>query len=115
MTFTDEWRCCSMHDPSSRRGIWFRDLPDGRLEIRAGREGGDAVAFIPAELARAVGDCLSYGAWMLEDYTTAPALAWLDHWREQIPAEAASELRRVVAAPAEPLTVERTDASQNVR
>lgn len=68
MHFTTEWRCCSMHDPSGRRGVWYRTLPDGRLEIRAGREGDDACSFIPAELAESVDNCLSYGAWMQEDY-----------------------------------------------
>jgi len=57
-----------MHDPSGRRGIWFRLLLDGQLEIRAGREGDDAACFVPRGTAKSLLDCLEYGAWMQEDY-----------------------------------------------
>lgn len=74
MIFDDSWRCCSMHDPSGRRGIWFRFQTNGKFEICAGREGDDA------KVTLQVGDtltytnlgqllaCLEYGAWMQEEY-----------------------------------------------
>lgn len=62
------WRCCSMHDPSGRRGIWYRTTETGELRIVAGREGDDAEVLIPKEFAKPLADCLSYGAWMQEDY-----------------------------------------------
>lgn len=67
-----KWRCASMHDRSGRRGIWFRSMPDGDLQIRAGREGGDNVAVlsvkeVPGRIIAAVRGCLEVGAWMQED------------------------------------------------
>ena len=36
-----DWALCAMHDPSGRRGVWYR-LFSGGIEICAGREGDDA-------------------------------------------------------------------------
>lgn len=62
------WRCCSMHDPDGRRGVWFKVLPDGSLHVRAGREGDDASCTVPQPLGNRLKECLEWGAWMQEDY-----------------------------------------------
>lgn len=86
----DDWRCCSMHDPSGRRGIWFKtdgvdlvadDIGCGMLqtetvnqiEICAGREGDDAEVTLRAGQTLTKTDvlallgCLEVGAWMHEE------------------------------------------------
>lgn len=66
-----EWSCCSMHDPTERRGIWWRVIGD-TLEIRAGREGDDVAVrltvgnVLSQKQLRAIDDCLSVGAWMID-------------------------------------------------
>lgn len=65
-------RCCSMHDKSGRRGIWFREVKLG-IQIVAGREGDDCE--VTLTLGKTITDnslaqllsCLLTGAWMQED------------------------------------------------
>lgn len=70
-------RCCSMHDPSGRRGIWY-EVQDGTLIVKAGREGDDAQAVLrpgevlTADTIAALVGCLDVGAWMLEDNSPTP-------------------------------------------
>lgn len=67
------WRCCSMHDPAGRRGIWYR-YHNGILQIRAGREGDDEE--IDLEVGRIltqldldkISGALDSGGQMQEDY-----------------------------------------------
>lgn len=49
--FESGWRCASLHDPSRRRGIWFRTPQPGVLELCAGREGDDYSALLEAGCA----------------------------------------------------------------
>ena len=71
------YECCSMHDPTGRRGIWFR-LPGGatnfnEIEICAGLEGDDYRLTLTAGQTLTTKDifqlhsALDTGAWMLED------------------------------------------------
>ena len=71
------YECCSMHDPTGRRGIWFR-LPGGptdftRIEICAGREGDDYHLTLAAGQILTTRDIfelegvLGTGAWMLQE------------------------------------------------
>lgn len=68
------WECISMHDPSGRRGIWFRvSNQNSTIEICAGREGDDWYSKI--EVGKTISifdicsmvDCLSVGSWMLNN------------------------------------------------
>ncbi len=79
--------CVSMHDPTGRRGIWYRTETTPTLctrtastypavtevEIVAGREGDDeAVTMrvgdtITLEMLHRLEGCLRVGAWMLEE------------------------------------------------
>ena len=78
--------CVSMHDPTGRRGIWYRTettpmpTPDGstypavtKVEIVAGREGDDEEVTmrvgdtITLEMLHRLEGCLRIGAWMLEE------------------------------------------------
>ena len=61
-----------MHDPSGRRGIWFR-LHEGVFQLRSGREGDDGAidwkagqVLTEKDLEELIG-ALSDGAWMQED------------------------------------------------
>jgi len=76
---TGEMDCCSMHDPTGRRGIWFRRfdvIGDGScpaIAINAGREGDDVSVLLSAGqtlTARDIHDldaALAVGRWMLEE------------------------------------------------
>lgn len=84
----NRWRCASLHDPSGRRGIWYRveteivshgdnsveiETPKALyVEIVAGREGNDESVYLEAgqlltsyDINRIVG-VLACGAWGLE-------------------------------------------------
>lgn len=62
-----------MHDPSERRGIWFRETR-GMLEVCGGREGDDSYVKLEVgkELSqddlRALATVLDTSRWVLEDY-----------------------------------------------
>ncbi len=61
-----------MHDKSGRRGIWFRQMANGDLQMRGGREGADDALIlkaneIPLLIISGVKSILSCGAWMQED------------------------------------------------
>ena len=66
-------RCCSMHDPEGRRGIWFA-VEDSVFKLFAGREGDDASVelrvgdVVTEQVIDNLVDCLEYGAWQQEDY-----------------------------------------------
>lgn len=66
------WVCCSMHDPSGRRGVWFRVVAGG-VEVCAGREGDDwycklTVGEVFSERnLRALLDCLEVGDHVLTE------------------------------------------------
>lgn len=66
------WKCISMHDPSGRRGVWFRvNSQNSTIEICAGREGDDWYSKIEVGNIISINDiknlaeCLSVGSWML--------------------------------------------------
>lgn len=82
--------CVSMHDPTGRRGIWYRTettptptptargrsrrpLAVTKVEIVAGREGDDEEVTlrvgdtITLEMLHRLEGCLRIGAWMLEE------------------------------------------------
>lgn len=50
------WRCVKMTD--ERRGLWFRRLPDGTVQVRAGREGDDDIAIVAGEEGSDLAACL---------------------------------------------------------
>jgi len=82
------WRCAAMHDPSGRRGLWYREVrmgpepqhlglrhpgPRVGVEVCAGREGEDdyvrlvaGAVLMPADLRRLAG-CLRTGAMVAAD------------------------------------------------
>ena len=68
----DRWSCISLHDPSGRRGVWV-SLDGGRLDVRAGREGGDKqVSLVVGQVLTRkniedLADALLIGHWMLEE------------------------------------------------
>jgi len=63
-----EYRCCSMHDSSGRRGVWYKRTEGGGISVVGGREGDDAEVVITDPVAaKALEDVLAYGAWMLEE------------------------------------------------
>lgn len=85
-----ELACCSMHDPTMRRGIWYTIGDDNKLVIYAGREGDDKSAMLEVGqpvtpgLIRDVRDCLSTGCWMRDEHgpkfsweIDAPLMPWL--------------------------------------
>lgn len=81
------WRCAAMHDPSGRRGLWYRDVrmgpepthlellhpgPRVGVEVCAGREGDDAFVALAvgqtlaaADVA-ALAECLARAAFEYE-------------------------------------------------
>jgi hypothetical protein len=72
----DTWICCSMHDKSERRGIWYRKIKD-QIQICAGREGDDEFisvtvgdTFTEKHLITLV-RCLKIGDWMLTETETS--------------------------------------------
>lgn len=68
-----EPRCCSMHDPAGRRGIWYT-VRDGVFYLCAGREGDDAeVSLKPGQVVTEekiilLCQSLDYGAYMQEEH-----------------------------------------------
>jgi hypothetical protein len=66
----DGWRCCANHDRSGRRGMWYR-VADGRIEVRAGREGDDNYMSAPIDSAtgRGLRDLCETLAWVYDDLT----------------------------------------------
>jgi len=77
------WTCAAL--PDGRRGLWFR-VHDGRLEIRAGREGDDDVLstpigerpsaeFVPALIE--VLETLAYAHDLARDRVCEPCRAWM--------------------------------------
>jgi len=75
----DGMMCCSMHDVSGRRGIWYRLMPKDsnwftatEIQVAAGREGDDWFAILRVgdvvsnQTIRDLLECLSVGTWMLE-------------------------------------------------
>lgn len=71
MKHPHHWSCCSFHDESGRRGIWYRLTKDG-VELCAGREGDDDHVLITVgdvvteETVRKLAGALRTGAWVLE-------------------------------------------------
>lgn len=51
------WTCVKMTD--ERRGLWYRTLSDGTVQVRAGREGDDDIAIIKGDEAGELVKCLS--------------------------------------------------------
>lgn len=84
---TEKWQCCSMHDESQRRGIWYRETEEG-LEIRGGREGDDCRAVLKKgevlteEAIRRIIDVLDVGSWMLDMYGPIDPDSDLTPWVE---------------------------------
>jgi len=53
----DDWKILAMHDPSFRRGLWYRTAGK-RIQFCSGREGDDAFASVPS--SRELLDVLYY-------------------------------------------------------
>ena len=51
------WVCVKM--TYERRGLWYRVLADGTVQVRAGREGDDDIAIIQGDEATELVKCLS--------------------------------------------------------
>jgi hypothetical protein len=75
--FEEGYLCAAMHCPSGRRGLWFRQNPDGTLEICAGREGDDAYARITnPKLAAEVFEVLSYAHHEVQKHAWYGQFGW---------------------------------------
>lgn len=66
------WIQVAGHDPSGRRGLWYRGSPEQGVELCAGREGDDCYVCLPpgqvltAEVLYNLWDCLATAADNLE-------------------------------------------------
>lgn len=70
--FEKGWTCCSLHDPSMRRGLWYRTSDDDTsLELCAGREGDDEYIQLKVgqtltkENLKALGSILNLNTWTM--------------------------------------------------
>lgn len=88
----DGWICVAMHDPSGRRGLWYRLTAEG-IEICAGREGDDDFVKIPFDnpAFEGVSDCMQsagYAGYQAYPYDIPGKFAATKRW----------ELRREIVA-----------------
>ena len=51
------WTCVKMAD--ERRGLWYREVGDGTVQVRSGREGDDDIAIIEGPEAAELAKCLA--------------------------------------------------------
>ena len=81
----DGWKCAAMHDPSGRRGIWYRTEGEpGRpqqLVIGGGRDGDEYVVSLPFQGLGAIytlKEILEVSRWMIDDHGTRRGADVLD-------------------------------------
>lgn len=70
-----DWSCAAMHDPSGRRGIWYKvERKEGRTEISiaGGRDAKEyqSTIIVPSEEAEKIINILEVSRWMIDDHGT---------------------------------------------